>query len=58
VFLNERADLLEEQARVVRLVARRLTGLDAAQLAFVDEILEFLVGRAPGGVGLLADLVN
>jgi hypothetical protein len=27
-------------------------------LALVNEILELLVGRAPGGVGLLADPVN
>jgi len=33
-------------------------GLDATQLALVDEILKFLVGRAPGGVGLLVDPVN
>jgi len=58
VLLDERTDFLEEQARVVRLVARGLAGLDATQLALVDEILKFLVGRAPGGVGLLADLVN
>nr|WP_240943050.1 hypothetical protein [Haloferax alexandrinus] len=49
VLLDERADSLEEQSRVVRLVARRLAGLDAAQLALVDERLVLLVGRAPGG---------
>ncbi|MDS0243928.1 hypothetical protein NDO74_21760 [Haloferax sp. S2CR25-2] len=49
VLLDERADFLEEQSRVVRLVARRLAGLDAAQLALVDERLVLLVGRAPGG---------
>jgi hypothetical protein len=37
---------------------RRLTGLDAAQLALIDEALEFLVGRTPSGVGLLADPVD
>ena len=58
VLFDERADLREEQARVVRLIARGLARLDAAQLALVDEILKFLVGRAPGGVGLLADPVN
>jgi len=45
-------------ARVVRLVARGLAGRDAAQLALVGERLEFLVGRAPGGVGLFADPVD
>jgi len=58
VLLDERADLLEELARVVRLVARGLAGRDAAQLALVGERLEFLVGRAPGGVGLFADPVD
>ena len=49
VLLDERTDLLEEQSRVVRLVARRLAGLDAAQQPLLDERLEFLVGSAPGG---------
>ena len=47
-------DFLEEQSRVVRLVTRHLAGLDTTQLALLDECLEFLVGRAPSGVGLLA----
>jgi len=58
VCLDERPDLLEEQSRVVRLVARRLTGFDATQLALVDKILKFLVGRTPSGVGLFADPVD
>jgi len=58
VCLDERPDLLEEQSRVVRLVARRLTGFDATQLALVDKILKFLVGRTPSGVGLFVDPVD
>ena len=51
-------DFLEEQSRVVRLVTRHLAGLDTTQLALLDECLEFLVGRAPSGVGLLANSVD
>lgn len=58
VLLNKRPDLLEEQARVVRLVARGLASLDAAQLALVDEILEFLVGRTLSRISLFADPID
>ena len=58
VLLDERADFLEEQSRVVRLIAFRLASFDATQLALLDERLEFLVGRALGGVGPLADPVD
>jgi len=50
--------LLYEHSRVVWLIARVLAGLDAAQLPLLDERLEFLVGRALDGVGLLADPVD
>jgi len=33
-------------------------GFDATQLALVDKILKFLVGRTPSGVGLFADPVD
>jgi len=57
-LFDERADFLEEQSRVVRLVARRLAGLDATQLALIDKIRKSLVGRASSGVGLFADPVH
>ena len=58
VLFDERPDLLGEQARVVRLIARGLAGFDATQLSLVDERLEFLVGRTPGGDSRLSNPVT
>ena len=58
MLLDERADFLEKQSRVFRLLARGLAGLDAAQRALFDESLAFLVGLAPSSIGLLADRVD
>lgn len=58
VILYECTDFVEEQLGIVRLIERCFTCFDTVQSALVDEILQFLVRRAPRCVCVFADSVD